>query len=50
MAQGIPLITDSSEGRVKAPKFSAFLITLEEILEALKEGFLLDLILSIELL
>ena len=50
LSQGIPLITDSSEGRVKAPKFSAFLIALEEILEALKEGLLLDLILSIELL
>ena len=50
LPQGIPLITDSSEGRVKAPKFGAFLIALEEILEALKEGLLLDLILSIELL
>lgn len=50
LPQGIPLITDSGEGRVKAPKFGAFLITLEEILEALKESFLLDLVLSIELL
>ena len=50
LPQGIPLITDSSEGRVKAPKFSAFLITLEEILEALKESFLLELVFSIELL
>ena len=50
MYKSIPFITDGSECRVETAELSALFITFENVFKALKQLFLLFLILCIELL